>query len=42
MFNLVKHVDSWTTMVHHVYDLVYSKVLTITVCDMQFEDIEVQ
>jgi hypothetical protein len=29
-------------MVCHVYDPTYCKVLTIMVCDMQFEDIEVQ
>jgi hypothetical protein len=29
-------------MACHVYDPTYYKVLTIMVCDMQFEDIEVQ
>jgi hypothetical protein len=29
-------------MVHHVYDPMYCKVLTIVVCDMQFEGIKVQ
>jgi hypothetical protein len=29
-------------MVFHVYDCVYCKKLTIIVCDMQYEDIEVQ
>jgi hypothetical protein len=29
-------------MVCHVYDLVYCKVLTIAVCDMQSEDTETQ
>jgi hypothetical protein len=40
--NHVKHVVGWTTMVYHVYDPVYCKVLTIAVCDMQFEDTEAQ
>jgi hypothetical protein len=30
------------TMACHVYDLVYCKVMTIKVCDMQFEDTKVQ
>jgi hypothetical protein len=42
IFDHVKRVASWTTMVCHVYDLAYCKVLTIAVCDMQFEDIEAQ
>jgi hypothetical protein len=29
-------------MACHVYDPIYCKALTITICDMQFEDIEVQ
>jgi len=29
-------------MACHVYDPTYCKVLTIMVCDMQFDDIEVQ
>jgi hypothetical protein len=29
-------------MACHVYDLVYCKVITIVVCDMQFKGIEVQ
>ncbi len=30
-------------MAYHIYDLVdYYKVMTIAICDMQFEDIEVQ
>jgi hypothetical protein len=39
MFDHVKHVQEWTTMACHVYDLVYAmiKVLTIAICDMQFE-----
>jgi hypothetical protein len=42
MFDHVKRVVGWMTMVCHVYDLVYCKVLTITICDMQFENIKVQ
>jgi hypothetical protein len=42
MFNHVKCVQGWMTMACHVYDLVYYKVMTIVVCDMQFKDIEVQ
>ncbi len=34
MFDPMKCVVGWTTMVCHVYDLVYYKVLTIMVCDM--------
>jgi hypothetical protein len=29
------------TLAYHIYDLVdYYKVMTITICDMQFEDME--
>jgi len=42
IFDPVKCVASWTIMVYHVYDLAYCKVLTITVCDMQFEDTKAQ
>jgi hypothetical protein len=42
MFDHVKHVQGWTTMAYHVYDLVYCKVMTIVICDMQFEDMEAQ
>jgi hypothetical protein len=41
MFNHVKWIQGWTTMASHIYDSVYYKVMTITVYDMQFEDIEV-
>jgi hypothetical protein len=41
MFNHGKPVQGWTTMAYHVYDSVYYKVMTITVCDMQFEDTKV-
>jgi len=37
MFDHVKHVQEWTTMACHVYDLVYYKVFTIVICHMQFE-----
>jgi hypothetical protein len=42
MFDHVKHVQGWTTMAYHVYDLFYCKIMTIVVCDMQFEDTTVQ
>ncbi len=35
MFDHVKHVVGWTTMVYHVYGSTYCKVMTIAVCDMQ-------
>jgi hypothetical protein len=41
MFDHVKCVVGWTTMACHVYDLVYYKMLTIVVCDMQSKDTEV-
>jgi hypothetical protein len=41
MFDHVKCVQGWTTMACHVYDLVYYKVMTIVVCDMQFKDTKV-
>lgn len=34
MFDHVKYDEGWMTMACHVYDLVYDKVLTITICDM--------
>jgi len=42
MFDHVKCVVGWTMMACHVYDPVYCKVMTIAICDMQFEDIKVQ
>ncbi len=42
MFDHVKHVASWTTMACHVYNSTYCKVMTIVVCDMQFEETKVQ
>lgn len=38
MFNRVKRVQNWTTMVCHVYDASYCRVMTIAVCDMQSQD----
>ena len=42
MFDHVKHVNNWTTMACHVYDLQYCQVMTVAVCDMQSEDCEAQ
>jgi hypothetical protein len=42
IFDHVKSVQEWTTMVCHVYDAAYCKVMTIAVCDMQSEDTKVQ
>ncbi len=42
MFDHVKHVQEWTTMAYHIYDLVYYKVLAITINDMQSKSVEVQ
>jgi hypothetical protein len=42
MFDHVKRVKGWTTLACHVYDCFYYKVMTITICDMQYEDLEVQ
>jgi hypothetical protein len=42
MFNHVKSVHEWTTMACHVYDLVYYKVFTIAICNMQCKSIEAQ
>ncbi len=42
MFDHVKHVQRWTIMACHNYDLVYYKVTTIMICDMQSKDTEVQ
>jgi hypothetical protein len=38
MFDHVKRVVGQTTMAYHVYDLIYCKILTITICDMQSMD----
>jgi len=42
MFDHVKRVKEWTTMACHVYDPSYKKVMTISTCDMQSEDTEIQ
>jgi hypothetical protein len=42
MFDHVKCVQGWTTMAYHIYDIVYCKFMTIAICDMQFEDMEVR
>jgi hypothetical protein len=42
MFDYGKQVIGWTTMACHVYDMKYYKVMTIVVCNMQFEDIKTQ
>ncbi len=41
MFDHVKHVKGWTTLAYHLYDYLYYKVITITICDMQSKDMEV-
>jgi hypothetical protein len=42
MFDNVKRVRQWTTMVCHVYDSTYCRVMTIASYDMQSEDSEAQ
>ncbi len=43
MFDHVKRVQGWMTMACHVYDLVvYYKITTIAVHDMQFKDTKAQ
>ncbi len=42
MFDNVKCVVSWTTMACHVYNLVYCKMMTTVICDLQYEDMEFQ
>ncbi len=42
VFDHVKCVQAWTTMACHVYDTTYCHVMTIVVCDMQFEDVDSQ
>jgi hypothetical protein len=41
MFDYVKCGVGWTTMVYHVNDLAYCKVMTIAVCDMKSKDMKV-
>jgi hypothetical protein len=42
MFDHVKHVQGWTTMAYHSYDLVYCKVMMNVICDMQSKDMKAQ
>ena len=42
MFDHVKRVKEWTTMACHVHDPQYKKVMTISTCDLQSEDTEIQ
>jgi hypothetical protein len=42
MFDHVKRVQSWTTMVYHVYDATFCRVMTIAICNMQSEDTAAQ
>ena len=42
MFHHVKLVKGWTTMACHLYHTSYFHVMTIAICDMQFEDVEAQ
>jgi hypothetical protein len=42
MFDNVKHVEGWMTFACHVYDSFYCEVMTIAICDMQFEDTKVE
>jgi hypothetical protein len=41
MFYHVKRVAGMTTLACHVYNLIYCKMLTITIYHMQFKDIKV-
>ena len=42
MSDHVKRVKRWTTMAAHVYDETYQQVMTISCCDFQSEDKDVQ
>jgi hypothetical protein len=42
MFDRVKCVASSIIMACHMYDPTYYKMMTIVICDMQFEDIKAQ
>ncbi len=42
MFDHVKCVDGWMTLVCHVYNLIYCKVMTIAVCDLRSKNIDAQ
>ena len=38
MFDHIKHVTLWITMVYHIYDSIYCQVMTIAICNMQSKD----
>lgn len=40
MFDHVKRVEEWTTMVCHIQDPIYYKVFTIAIYNMQFESMK--
>jgi hypothetical protein len=42
MFDHVKCVNEWTTLAYHVIDLVYCKMMIITICEMQLKDMDTQ
>jgi hypothetical protein len=42
MFDHIKSVQAWTTMVCHMYYASYCKVMTIVVCVIQSKDTVVQ
>ncbi len=42
MFDCVKHVQDQMTLACHVYNLLYCKVMTITIYDMQLVDTKAQ
>ncbi len=42
MFDLVKHVDGWTKLACHVYDMVYCVMMIIAIYNMKLEDMDAQ
>jgi hypothetical protein len=42
MFDHVKCVDEWTTLGYHAIDLIYCKMMIITICNMQLKDMNAQ
>jgi hypothetical protein len=42
MFDYVKCVEGWTTMVCHINDPIYYKIITIVVYNMYLETMEAQ
>jgi hypothetical protein len=42
MFDHVKRVKEWMTLIGHVYVPIYCKMMTNVVCDMQFKDTYIQ